>query len=203
MLSSYINARYPTRASRQAPAMLPPDAVAYSLPVQDPKMSLATYERRTSDATPLATSLSHHANQVPHSTLAQSIRQADSPAMATLPRLQAGARAASTTHAPPATRRSRSAINDLRYIAALMHAYAYDVARAGGAEETTSLMDAILAGHLVAEAEHKQRGAGVFGFAGGHRDRGVRFRRRASDPRGVRFRRPLSPIPPDVWGVRP
>jgi hypothetical protein len=41
-------------------------------------------------------------------------------------------------------------------IAALMDAYVHDVAKADGAEEATSVMQAIFAGYLVAEAEHKQ-----------------------------------------------
>jgi hypothetical protein len=48
--------------------------------------------------------------------------------------------------------------NDPLYedIAALMDAYVHDVAKAGGAEDSTSVTEAILAGYLAAEAEHKQ-----------------------------------------------
>jgi hypothetical protein len=48
--------------------------------------------------------------------------------------------------------------NDPLYedIAALMDAYVHDVAKAGGAEASTSVTEAILAGYLAADAEHKQ-----------------------------------------------
>jgi hypothetical protein len=41
-------------------------------------------------------------------------------------------------------------------IAALMGAYVHDVAKADGAEEATSIIEAIFTGYRVAEAEHKQ-----------------------------------------------